>query len=64
MSSRRLTANEYGDRSGALGTRFGRLKTSLGYGKQYVFHSIKKAVATLPENAPVPEGVSCRHHST
>jgi integrase len=53
-----LTANKYGDRSGAIGTRFGRLKTRLGYGEEHVFHSIRKTVATMLENAGVPENVS------
>ena len=50
--------NKFGDRSGALGKRFGRLKTAAGYGKKHVFHSIRKTVATLLENAKVPEGVA------
>jgi integrase len=53
-----LTPNKYGDRSGAMGTGFGRLKRALGYGKQHVFHSIRKTVATLLEDAGVPEGVA------
>jgi integrase len=51
-------ANMFGDRSGALGKRFGRLKTGAGYGERHVFHSIRKTVATLLENAGVPEGVA------
>jgi integrase len=51
-------ANMFGDRSGALGKRFGRLKTAVGYGEKHVFHSIRKTVATLLENAKVPEGVA------
>lgn len=50
--------NKYGDRSNAIGKRFGRLKKELGFGPQYVFHSIRKTVATELENAGVPEGVS------
>jgi integrase len=53
-----LVPNKYGDRSGALGKRFGRLKTRLGFGEGHVFHSIRRTVATLLENAGVPEGVS------
>lgn len=53
-----LTATKYGDRSGAIGKRFGRLKTDLGYGPEHVFHSIRKTVATLFENAGVPESTA------
>lgn len=53
-----LVPNKYGDRSNAIGKRFGRLKTALGFGKRHVFHSIRRTVATLLENAAVPEGVS------
>jgi len=53
-----LTANKYGDRSNAIGKRFGRLKTALGFGDRHVFHSIRKTVATLLENAGVPENVA------
>ena len=52
-----LTANKYGDRSNGIGKRFGRLKTELGYGSQLVFHSIRKTVVTILENAGVPENV-------
>jgi integrase len=38
--------------------RFGRLKTRLGYGPGLVFHSIRKTVSTLFEDAQVPEGVT------
>jgi len=55
-----LTFNKYGDRSNAIGKRFGRLKTSLGYGPDHVFHSIRKGVATQLETANVPENVSAR----
>lgn len=30
----------FGKRSDALGKRFGKLKTALGFGPQHVFHSI------------------------
>lgn len=53
-----LTENKYGDRSDAIGKRFGRLKTALGFTEQHVFHSIRKTVATLLENAGVPENVA------
>lgn len=53
-----LSFNKYRDRSNAVGKRFGHLKRSLGFGPEYVFHSIRKTVATLLENAGVPEGVT------
>lgn len=52
-----LTTNKYGDRSNAIGKRFGRLKSDLGFGRQQVFHSIRKTVVTILENAGVPENV-------
>ncbi len=53
-----LTFNKYGDRSNAIGKRFGRLKTAEGFGEQHVFHSFRKTLITLLENAGVPEGVA------
>lgn len=53
-----LLRNKYGDRSGAVGKRFGRLKTKQGFGPQYVFHCIRKTVATMLENAGVQEGIA------
>jgi len=53
-----LSANKYGDRSDALGKRFGRLKTELGFGEAYVFHSFRKTVTTILENAGVAENVA------
>jgi integrase len=53
-----LTANKYGDRSNAVGKRFGRLKTGLGFGAEHVFHSIRRTVATLLEDAGTPENVA------
>jgi integrase len=52
-----LTENKYGDRSNAVGKRFGRLKNAKGYGSHFVFHSIRKTVVTILENAGVPENV-------
>ena len=52
-------ANRYGDRSGKLGLRFSRLKAASGYGGEYVFHSIRKTVATpLQNSGSVPEFVA------
>jgi len=53
-----LSFNKYGDRSNAVGKRFGRLKTDAGFDGRYVFHSIRKTVATLLENAGIPENVA------
>lgn len=53
-----LSANKHGDRSNAIGKRFGRLKTSFEFGPGHVFHSIRRTVATLLENAGVPENVA------
>ncbi len=53
-----LEETKYGDRSGAIGKRFGRLKTSLGFGADLVFHSIRKTVATLFKHAGVPEATA------
>lgn len=38
-----LTANKFGDRSNAIGKRFGHLKTDHGFGRDKVFHSIRHA---------------------
>ena len=55
-----LTFNKYGNRSNAIGKRFGRLKTKLGYGSDYVFHSLRKGFATHLENADVPVSTASR----
>ena len=52
-----LTVNKYGDRSNAIGKRFGRLKTELGFGRELVFHSLRKTVVTILENAGMQENV-------
>lgn len=52
-----LTQNKYGDRSNSVGKRFGRLKTELGYSSRLVFHSIRKTVVTILENAGIAENV-------
>ena len=38
--------NKYGNRSDALSKRFGRHKTTLGFGSEYVFHSLRKSLIT------------------
>jgi integrase len=50
--------NKFGNLSDPISKRFGRLKTSLGYDGRFVFHSIRKTVATLLEQAGVPEGIA------
>ena len=55
-----LTTNKYGDRSNALGKRFGRLKTKLGFGQNHVFHCLRNTVARKFENAGVAETVAAR----
>ena len=53
-----LTIDARGERGKAIGKRFGRLKTDMGYGEEKVFHSIRKTVSTLLEQAEVLEGVA------
>jgi len=53
-----LTFNMYGDRSNAIGKRFGRLKSRLEFPKCHVFHSIRKTVVTMLENAGVSENLA------
>ena len=55
-----LTFNKFGDRSNAIGKRFGRLKKRLGYGPDHVFHSLRKGFATQLENAGQPLNVVAR----
>lgn len=54
-----LSQNKYGDRSNAIGKRFGRLKKELGFtGRVWAFHSIRKTVVTQLQRAGVPEEVT------
>ena len=53
-----LSENKYGDRSNAVGKRFGRLKTAEEYDSQHVFHSIRKTLVTMLENKGVGENVA------
>ena len=48
-----LTFNKYGNRSNAIGKRFGRLKTKLGFDGRFVFHSLRKSFITKLERAEV-----------
>ena len=53
-----LTKNKYGDRSNAIGKRFGRLKTKQKFSSRYVFHSIRKTFTTMLENAGIGENLA------
>jgi len=54
-----LNIDGRGERGKALGKRFGRLKTGMGFiPRQQVFHSIRATVATMLEQAHVSEGVA------
>jgi integrase len=54
-----LSANKFGDRSNAIGKRFGRLKTRLGFeADSQVFHSIRHTVSALYKAAGVEESVA------
>lgn len=46
-----LTFNKYNDRSNAVGKRFGRLKTTLGFDSKKVFHSVRHCVVTQLDRA-------------
>ncbi|MCE5972768.1 site-specific integrase [Sinirhodobacter sp. WL0062] len=53
-----LVPNKYGMRSPAMSKQFGKVKSKLGFDSRYVFHSIRKTVATLLEQSGVSEGVA------
>lgn len=53
-----LTFNKYGDRSNAIGKRFGRLKRLLGYSDRFVFHSIRKTFTTQLEDNRIEENLA------
>jgi integrase len=50
--------NKYNERGSLVGKRFGILKTKLGFDSRFVFHSMRKTVANMFENAECPEGVA------
>jgi integrase len=50
--------NKYDERSQPIGKRFGRLKTALGFDGRYVFHSMRKTVASLFQDAGCEETVA------
>lgn len=53
-----LVEDKNGSRTAALATRFSRLKLRLGFGLEHNFHSLRRTVATLFEDAGVVEGVA------
>ncbi|MBN9409226.1 MAG: tyrosine-type recombinase/integrase [Burkholderiales bacterium] len=53
-----LTLNKYGDRSNAIGKRFGRLKKAMGFSEGHTFHSMRSTVITQMENAGVSENLA------
>jgi integrase len=53
-----VTTIKTGDRSNGVRKRFARLKTKLGHGDRHVYHSIRKTVGTLLENAGVLENIA------
>jgi len=52
--------NQYSVRSDPCGKRFGRLKTTLGFDGKYSFHSLRKTVVTLLEQAHIEETVAAQ----
>lgn len=50
--------NQYGLRMAALGQKFTRLKTKLGYGPDHVFHNTRSTLITLMQQAGVPEVIA------
>jgi integrase len=55
-----LATNNLGERGRTLGKAFGLFKTELGYDDRFVFHSIRKTVATMFEEAGVQEVIAAR----
>ena len=53
-----LNKNKYGERSNAIGKRFGRLKTAENFDKKHVFHSIRKTFVTALENNNILENIA------
>ena len=54
-----LKINRLGQRSAAIGKKFGRLKNKLGFKKGvHVFHSIRNTVSTLLNQAGVQESIA------
>ena len=53
-----MSFNKYVDRSNAIGKRFGSLNNVEGFSDEFVFHSMRKTLVTLLENAEVSENVA------
>jgi integrase len=54
-----LTTNKFGDRAGAMGKRFGILKTKLGFQKRlHTMHSFRSTLITMLERAGVPVNIA------
>ncbi len=53
--------NQYDLRMAALGQKYTRLKTKLGFGSNLVFHSTRGTLITLMQQADVQEGVAADH---
>lgn len=53
-----LTPDKYGKRSGAIGKKFGRLKTRLGFGAEHRFHSLRTTFLQALRNVGTPEDIS------
>ena len=55
FSNLKMTVHQ--ERSSAISKRFGRLKTTLGYGANQVFHSFRHTATTMFEQAEVRENI-------
>ena len=53
-------ADKYGDRSGALGKRYGRLKKKLGFHERHGFHSFRTTFLQKLRNLGCPEELSAQ----
>jgi len=53
-----LSEGQHGSRAHYIAHRFSKMKKEMGYPPAMVFHSIRKTVATVLENAGVPENVA------
>ena len=53
-----LAPNKWGNRSDAIGKRFSKIKTKMGFGKELAFHSIRHTVSNLFLNAKVEEFIA------
>jgi len=60
LFSELTSKNQYEDRSNAVGKRFGRLKSKLGFDENYGFHSFRSTLAHLLEAAGVAENFAAR----